>query len=57
MNLTCQIMTLYKVYRGGMGIWGGMGRFANIFLKPIFDTVRSIFLLVDISFERYLLIE
>ena len=30
-----------KVYRGGMGIWGGMGRFANIFQKRLFDNVKS----------------
>ena len=30
-----------KVYRGGMGIWGGTGRFANIFQKQLFDNVKS----------------
>ena len=30
-----------KVYRGGMGIWGGTGRFVNILQKQLFDNVIS----------------
>ena len=32
-----------KVYRGGMGIWGGTGCFANIFQKRLVDNVKCPF--------------